>query len=55
MENQELDTVFLISSGYEWTCPHCDELNTEIEITETVECPHCKNQYRVEDADHAWE
>ena len=54
MRINERDTVYFISSGYEWTCLHCEELNTEIEITETVTCPHCNEQYQVADADHAW-
>lgn len=30
--------VDMIASGYEWTCPRCEKLNTECEYTETVTC-----------------
>ena len=47
------ESVDLIASGYEWTCPECELLNHEIEITETVECHKCKKRYLVDEADHA--
>jgi uncharacterized protein (DUF983 family) len=50
-----METVSLISAGYEWTCPHCDTLNHEIEITETVACEQCGVEFEVSDADHAYE
>ena len=28
------ETVDVIASGYEWTCPKCEHFNTEIEYTE---------------------
>ncbi len=52
-DNLEEESVDLISSGYEWTCPHCDQLNREIEITETVKCSKCDKVYSVFDAYHA--
>jgi DNA-directed RNA polymerase subunit RPC12/RpoP len=48
------ETVCLIASGYEWTCPHCGKLNEEIEIPEKVKCAGCAKEYEVENADHAW-
>ena len=48
------ESVELIASGYEWTCPHCDHLNNEIEIPEKVIYSKCKREYEVENADHAW-
>lgn len=36
-----MENITLISASYEWTCPHCEELNMEIEITETVTCSNC--------------
>lgn len=27
--DQELDQVELIASGYEWTCPNCNNLNDD--------------------------
>ncbi|MGD8455578.1 MAG: hypothetical protein PVF83_04265 [Anaerolineales bacterium] len=54
IEDDEEETVELIASGYEWTCPHCDYLNKEIEIPEKVVCSRCKREYEVENADHVW-
>ena len=49
-----MDSVYLIAAGYEWTCPHCDIMNTEIEFTPKVTCLTCKQEFRVADADHAY-
>ena len=51
----EEEVVELIAAGYEWTCPDCDELNCEIEITEQVTCAQCKRVFKVMDAYHAHE
>jgi hypothetical protein len=48
-------SVSLIASGYEWTCPNCDTLNKEIEVTEKVFCDNCANFYNVEEYNHALE
>lgn len=48
-EVKKLEGVELIASGYEWTCPNCDYLNREIELTETVECGACRKVYEVTD------
>jgi hypothetical protein len=39
-EHTPLESVDLIASGYEWTCPKCDKLNHEIEFKygEKVKC-----------------
>lgn len=37
-KGNNMESVDLIASGYEWVCPHCDKLNREIEITQTVTC-----------------
>lgn len=50
-----MESVTLISAGYEWTCPHCETLNTEIEIAETVTCSKCAQEFEIADADHAYE
>lgn len=50
-----MEAVVLISAGYEWTCLHCETMNTEIEITDTVECQQCGARFAVAHADHAHE
>jgi DNA-directed RNA polymerase subunit RPC12/RpoP len=52
--DDEEETIELIASGYEWTCPHCNHLNNEIEIPENVVCSKCKREYEVDNTDHAW-
>lgn len=47
-------TVYLIAAGYEWTCPHCERMNREIEIVERVRCGACGKAYEVNEAEHAW-
>jgi uncharacterized protein (DUF983 family) len=54
MEKTEVKEVELIASGYEWTCPECEELKTEIEIKETVECKECGKQFSVADYYHCF-
>ena len=49
------DSIELISSGYEWTCPDCDTLNEEIEITAAVTCSKCKKKFMVAEHFHAYE
>lgn len=49
-----METVDLIASGYEWTCPKCDALNKEIEITETVKCSECGIEFEIGDVNHAY-
>jgi hypothetical protein len=46
------ESVDLIASGYEWECPSCGLLNSEIEITEQVECLKCKRVYDTQSAEH---
>ena len=48
-------TVDLIAAGYEWICPNCDKNNSEIEITEKVQCNECQLELKVADYDHAFE
>lgn len=50
---KKMDSVEIIASGYEWTCPKCEKLVNEIEVTETVTCPDCEIEYRVSDFVHA--
>jgi len=49
-------SVELIASGYEWTCPNpkCEEyLNKEIEVKEKVKCRKCRRTFIVVDYQHA--
>lgn len=50
---EEEESVELIASGYEWSCPNCDKLNEEIEIRDKVKCAGCGRGFEVENADHA--
>jgi len=49
-----MQQVELIASGYEWECPECSMLNTEIEIKEIVMCIKCDNIFEVTDFYHAY-
>lgn len=49
-----METVDLIASGYEWTCPHCDARNKEIEISDEVTCWNCEKDFKAGDAEHAF-
>ena len=48
-----MKTVELIASGYEWTCPECDKLNHEIEVTVTVKCK-CGQSYSTMPPEHCY-
>ena len=50
---EKMEEVELIASGYEWTCPNCDALNNETEITAVVKCEGCHYLYRTGEANHA--
>ena len=50
-----METVDLIASGYEWECPNCEEVNREIEFTDTVCCGKCGGAYETKSPEHAWE
>lgn len=54
MNKEELPMVDIIASGYEWICPVCEEFNAEIEITETVKCPACGEEFNTNPADHVY-
>ena len=49
-----MDEVELNASGYEWTCVNCNAPNTEIEVSETVQCRRCGKIHRVDDCNHAY-
>jgi hypothetical protein len=52
---KENESVDLIASGYEWLCPKCDVVNTEIEVVKEVTCKSCWTTYDVESYQHALE
>jgi phage FluMu protein Com len=47
-------SVDLIASGYDWWCPHCEHLNQEIELAETVRCRKCQRTFIAANAEHAY-
>ena len=47
-------SVDLVASGYDWWCPRCEQLNQEIELSETVRCRKCLCTFVVDDAAHAY-
>jgi len=49
----EIESVELIASGYEWTCPACDHFNKVVETSETVTCNKCGKEFEVADYHHA--
>ena len=46
--DKEYEEVELIASGYEWTCPSCECLNTEEEVYNEVICDSCNKTYKVD-------
>lgn len=52
---EELETVDLIASGYEWECPSCGHHNKEIEATEFVTCKRqsCQQKFEANPPEHA--
>jgi hypothetical protein len=48
------ESVYLIASGYEWSCHKCGQLNTCISVPRTgkVECKCCRRRYTVDDWGH---
>lgn len=49
------DEVYLVASGYDWSCPRCGRGNHEIELPgdSTVICKHCGCELPVADHSHA--
>jgi hypothetical protein len=54
LEDGEGTHVDLLSSGYEWTCPACQHLNTvsAASTAETVHCSECKIGFTVNAMHH---
>lgn len=50
---KEIVSVDIIASGYEWTCPECNRLNLEVEITKYVECKDCTRTFGTNPPEHA--
>ncbi|HEY9764537.1 MAG TPA: hypothetical protein V6D07_18565 [Trichocoleus sp.] len=51
-EEEEEETVSLIASGYDWTCPSCGHNNNETESEEKVSCANCEKEFQVDSVDH---
>lgn len=49
----KMETVDIIASGYEWTCPECNRLNKEIEYTQQVQCKQCQQTFETGLPEHA--
>lgn len=49
------NSVELIASGYEWTCPECNQYNKVIEVSTEVTCGTCEKTFQVRDYHHAIE
>ncbi len=49
------ESVEIIASGYEWTCPVCEILHKIIEVPhdEHVHCPQCGNTFHTDFPNHA--
>ena len=58
-EIYEIQKVDLIVGKYEWTCPHCETLNEEIELPRDneLECQNdsCRRTSTIHDYFHAYE
>ena len=52
-KTKEMQTVDLIASGYEWTCPECGNLHHEIEANGPVVCDCCKKVFETNPPEHA--
>jgi len=51
----EQERVYLVASGYEWTCPECGHDNREdsVPVTLDVTCDSCGETFPVIDWGHA--
>nr|MBI3613944.1 hypothetical protein [Nitrospirota bacterium] len=49
----ELESVEIIASGYEWICPSCEQFHQTMETAEEVQCQRCHRRYTVTDIHHA--
>ena len=49
-----LKSVDVIASGYEWECPVCEKLISEVDYTEEVTCHWCKRKYITNLPEHCY-
>ena len=47
------EDVELIASGYEWECPNCQRVNTEVCAPASVRCKLCNRIYKTTEPAHA--
>lgn len=52
MEQIEVD---VIASGYEWTCPICENLNNVIAFKNKVVCQECERTFEASCPEHAYD
>lgn len=50
----QMRKVDIITCSYEWSCPDCDTLNTEIELTEIVMCACCGAEFETNPPEDAY-
>lgn len=50
----EAETVDVIASGYEWTCPKCKNFNNEIQSLEHVKCKECETVFNTQPPEHCY-
>jgi len=53
--DESVDSVELIASGYEWTCPTCGTLNRLTGIADKVICDECRGEWPVSETYDAYE
>gem|GEM_PF-3553760 len=53
-ENQTMDSVEIVASGYELMCPACEEMTYFDQLTETVSCAHCGREFTVSNYEHIY-
>jgi primosomal protein N' len=46
----KVETVEMVASGYEWTCPNCGKLNHASMATDQVECHWCNYVFPAREA-----
>lgn len=56
-KSTNINTISLIASGYEFTCPFCGSLNNINYAPETIKCKHCDEELVVDqwNVNHAYE
>lgn len=54
-DEQEPESVDLIASGYDWTCPNCGLCQNVIEYGEKVTCRDCEHTYTANSPEHAYD